>query len=66
MMSGDRALPSHGTREMPVWPQRFGQPGAPAAGMASIYARRRLEMLSDYLESIQQATVSPLPGNTPQ
>jgi hypothetical protein len=65
-MSGDRALPSHGSREMPVWPQRFGQPGAPVTGMASIYARRRLEMLSDYLESIQQATNSPVPGDTPQ
>jgi mono/diheme cytochrome c family protein len=49
---GRRELAAHGTREMPVWAERFGAsgPGAVASG----YARRRLEMLADYLESLQR------------
>jgi mono/diheme cytochrome c family protein len=52
LLSGERELPAHGTREMPVWSQRFG-PGAAGAAPA-FYARRRLEALVDYLAAIQR------------
>jgi mono/diheme cytochrome c family protein len=53
VIAGERAVPSHGTREMPVWSQRFGaDTGASAA--ASLYARRHLELLTDYVESLQR------------
>jgi mono/diheme cytochrome c family protein len=52
VMAGDRQVPSHGSREMPVWSERFGPPtGATAA--AAFYARRRLELVADYLEALQ-------------
>lgn len=53
VIAGEQAVPSHGTREMPVWSQRFGaESGAGAA--ASLYARRRLELLADHVESLQR------------
>ena len=53
VIAGEVPVPSHGTREMPVWSQRFGaDSGAEAA--ASLYARRRLEMLADYIASLQE------------
>jgi mono/diheme cytochrome c family protein len=52
LVSGERDVPAHGTREMPVWSQRFGT-GAPGAA-AAFYARRRLEALVDYLAVIQR------------
>jgi mono/diheme cytochrome c family protein len=54
VISGEHEVDAHGTREMPVWSQRFGgNSGATAA--ASLHARRRLELLTDYLESVQRA-----------
>jgi mono/diheme cytochrome c family protein len=51
VIAGERELPSHGTRDMPVWSQRFGPgPGRVASG----HARRRLELLADHLASLQQ------------
>jgi mono/diheme cytochrome c family protein len=52
VISGEHQLPAHGTREMPVWSQRFGAGGPPA--VASMYARRRLEALTDYVASLQR------------
>jgi len=53
-IAGERELPAHGTREIPVWSQRFGtRSGAPA--VASLYARRRLEALADYVASLQRS-----------
>ena len=47
---GRQELPTHGTREMPVWNERFGTgPGH----VASFYARRREELLADYLGTLQ-------------
>ena len=38
---------------VPVWSERFGPPsGATAA--ATLYARRRLEMLASYIASLQR------------
>ncbi len=51
VIAGERELAPHGTREMPVWSQRFGTGTAAAA---SIYARRRLELLADHVASLQR------------
>jgi hypothetical protein len=48
---GRQELPTHGTREMPVWNERFGSgPGH----VASFYARRREELLADHLHTLQR------------
>jgi mono/diheme cytochrome c family protein len=48
---GKQELPAHGTREMPVWSERFGSgPGL----VASWYARRRDELLADHLAALQR------------
>ena len=54
-ITGARAIPAHGPREMPVWSQRFGHAHA-ATAAAEVYARRRVEVMTDYLESIQRRT----------
>jgi mono/diheme cytochrome c family protein len=48
---GRRNVAAHGTGEMPVWGERFGATGP--GGVAAAHARRRLETLADYLESLQ-------------
>jgi mono/diheme cytochrome c family protein len=53
-IAGERNFTAHGTREMPVWSQRFGTGGSGAPGVASVYARRNLELLTNYIESIQR------------
>ncbi len=55
VLSGEIHITAHGSREMPVWSQRFGPTGYGATAAASIYARRWLETLASYLESIQTA-----------
>jgi mono/diheme cytochrome c family protein len=53
VVSGEIAMPAHGTREMPVWSRRFGAPsGATAA--ATLWSSRQLEALASYLETIQE------------
>ncbi len=52
-IAGERNLAAHGTREMPVWSQRLGTGGFGAPAVASVYARRNIELLANYLESIQ-------------
>jgi len=52
VIAGEREVPAHGTREMPVWSQRFGPNGGPA--VATFHARRRLELLATHLESLQR------------
>lgn len=54
VIAGERQMPAHGTQEMPVWSQRFGT-GSGASAAASLYARRRLEQLADYVASLQRA-----------
>jgi mono/diheme cytochrome c family protein len=53
VIAGEREIVAHGTRQMPVWSQRFGPPDAGGPAIASLYARRRLELLADYLASLQ-------------
>jgi mono/diheme cytochrome c family protein len=51
VITGAQAFPAHGTREMPVWSERFGSgPGL----VASFYARRRIELLADHLATLQR------------
>lgn len=51
---GRQELPAHGTRDMPVWNERFGSgPGH----VASWYARRRDELLADHLASLQRGAL---------
>ncbi len=53
-LTGERPIAAHGSREMPIWRDCFGPDGSGATAAASIYARQRLEVLADYLQSIQQ------------
>jgi len=55
-ITGDRTVPAHGTREMPVWATRFRPTGSGATAAASFYAQRRLEALATYVESLQRPT----------
>jgi mono/diheme cytochrome c family protein len=54
VVTGEREVPAHGTRLMPVWNERFGSSSG-AAAVAALYTRRRLESLADYVESLQRA-----------
>jgi mono/diheme cytochrome c family protein len=53
VVSGEREVTAHGTRDMPVWRERFGSGGGGAPAAASFYAARRLEALVTFLESVQ-------------
>lgn len=53
-VTGDNAIASHGTREMPVWSQRFTPTGYGATAVAAIYARRQVELVVTYVESLQR------------
>jgi mono/diheme cytochrome c family protein len=52
VITGEREIPAHGTRDMPVWTVRFAGPSG-ASAAAALYASRRIELLADYLASIQ-------------
>jgi len=65
VVSGQRDVLGHGTREMPVWSQRFGPSSSGATGIAAVYARRRLELLIGFLESIQRTGDEPTPSPAP-
>jgi mono/diheme cytochrome c family protein len=59
VLSRDRVILEHGTREMPVWGQRLAPSGT---GVDTVYARRRLDLLLGYLESIQRPAEEPSPS----
>ena len=53
IVDGKRAVAAHGTREMPIWGQRFGEDASSSpAPLAS--ARGQVLVLVAYLRSIQQ------------
>lgn len=53
IVDGKRALAAHGTREMPIWGQRFGEAASSSpAPVAS--ARGQVMLFVAYLRSIQQ------------
>jgi mono/diheme cytochrome c family protein len=52
-IDGRFALPAHGSREMPVWGERFGS-DVPDSGVGESIARGNIASLVEYLKSIQQ------------
>ena len=61
-IDGRFALPAHGSREMPVWGERFGS-DVPDSGVGESIARGNIASLVEYLKSIQQP---PLPAAKPE
>ena len=52
-IDGRTVIPAHGSREMPIWGERFGEmAGGGPAGEAVVH--EVLRMLIDYLQAIQQ------------
>lgn len=51
-VDGRFSLPAHGTREMPVWGERFGA-AVPDAGLSEELVRGKIAVLVEYLKSIQ-------------
>ena len=54
VITGERSLPAHGTREMPVWSIRF-EPTSGATGVASVVAQRRIDAIIVELEALQRS-----------
>jgi mono/diheme cytochrome c family protein len=54
VITGEREIAAHGPRAMPVWSDRLGS-GDAATAAASIYTRRRVEMLARYLSTLQRS-----------
>jgi len=53
VITGEYTLAAHGSREMPIWGVRFDSAGEGGPAVATLYAERRLGLLTAYLESIQ-------------
>lgn len=51
-IDGRFELAAHGTREMPIWGERFGET-IPEAGISDEIVRGRILVLVEYLKSIQ-------------
>lgn len=51
-VTGEIAIPAHGTREMPVWSQELG-PRSGATAAAGLWSATQLGQLLAYLESVQ-------------
>jgi mono/diheme cytochrome c family protein len=52
-IDGRFTLPAHGSREMPVWGERFGE-AIPEASVAEEITRGKIATLVEYLKSIQR------------
>jgi mono/diheme cytochrome c family protein len=64
-IDGRFEVPAHGSREMPVWGQRFGA-DVPEPGVGESIARGNIASLVEYLKSIQQPPLaSRAPTRTP-
>lgn len=61
-IDGRFELAAHGSREMPVWGERFGA-DVPDSGVGESIARGNIASLVEYLKSIQQP---PLPATRPE
>jgi mono/diheme cytochrome c family protein len=59
-IDGRFTLAAHGSREMPVWGERFGD-AIPDSGVAEEIARGRIAVLVEYLKSIQRDGAAPSP-----
>jgi mono/diheme cytochrome c family protein len=53
-IDGRFAVAAHGSREMPIWGERFGE-AIPDSGMAEEVTRGRIAVLVEYLKSIQRS-----------
>jgi mono/diheme cytochrome c family protein len=53
VLSGQRRVGAHGTREMPVWGQRLAPGDSPAAAAAQLEQARMITALADYVASLQ-------------
>jgi mono/diheme cytochrome c family protein len=55
ILDGSETIPAHGTKQKPVWGHTFGA-GERAAGgnPAQTVARQRMQLIMQYLESIQE------------
>jgi len=54
VITGTRSIAAHGTADMPVWRVRFGPSASGASAAAALRARRWLDGMVDYLETIQE------------
>ena len=57
-VDGRFQLPAHGSREMPIWGERFGA-DVPEAGLGESIARGNIASLLEYLKSIQRPPLAP-------
>ena len=57
VVSGDRALAAHGTREMPVWGRMFDT--KPGTVVAIFRTERWLDAVASYVESLQRTDGGP-------
>ena len=57
-IDGRFELPAHGSRDMPIWGQRFGA-DVPDAEVGESIARGNIASLVEYLKSIQQPPLAP-------
>jgi mono/diheme cytochrome c family protein len=53
-IDGRFAVTAHGTREMPVWGERFSE-AIPDSGVSEEVARGKIAVLVEYLKSIQRS-----------
>lgn len=53
-ITGERQITAHGSREMPVWNQRFSTNGSGASAVAAIYVGRQVAAITSYVESLQR------------
>ena len=53
VLSGQRRMAAHGTREMPVWGQRLAPAESPVAAAAQLEQARMITALTAYVASLQ-------------
>jgi mono/diheme cytochrome c family protein len=61
VLNGEVRLSAHGSREMPVWSERFAPSDFGATVAASLYTRRWIEALVTYVESMQRTAAADRP-----
>jgi len=54
VLTGERAIPTHGSLSMPVWGRRLAPADSPAAAAAEFDQARDVTAIADYLASIQR------------
>ena len=54
VITGSVELGSHGTREMPIWKDRYSPTDNAGASVASIFSRRNATAITEYVRSLQR------------